>query len=290
MPLFFVLSGYFFKEKDTKTIVKKGFKGLIIPYLVTGLIILILKLIPAILKKKDALGVLSKWTEMIVFGSGLKIGINPFTNGTIEPIGAIWFLLSLFFARIILNYVLKIKNKKIQILSLLVISMVGFILPNYIWLPFSLETSFITVLFLYVGYQFKQTGILEKTIPIAAKLIMLLIWIFIILQPKIYCVSNEYNLTYISILGSICGVYFIIELSKIIAKHTEKIKNFLLYSGRNTLKMLCIHIVDIDCIPWDILGGNLGLIFIIRLIFIFINTAILNKLKLAYENLKIQKT
>lgn len=26
MPLFFVLSGYFFKEKDTKTIVKKGLK------------------------------------------------------------------------------------------------------------------------------------------------------------------------------------------------------------------------------------------------------------------------
>lgn len=277
MPLFFLISGYFFK-KD-KNVIKKGFKRLIIPYIVTAISIIAIKTLSAILTKDDIISTISKWTFAALFGSSSIEGKNIITGENIIAIGAIWFLLSLFFAQILLKVVLKIKKIKFQILILTVISGIGFILPNYIWLPFSIETSLITVIFLYIGYIVRDKKLLEKSIPTPIKLVMLLLWIVVIFQKRVGCVSNQYSLYYITILGTVCGSYFILQISKLIEKYTKYMKKILIYSGKHSLQILCIHLIDLNCIPWWKVNIRNSILMFIRIGTALIGTALIEKLK-----------
>lgn len=48
MPLFFIISGYFFKVKDNKTCIRNIFGRLIKPYIITCIIIIIIQVVKVI--------------------------------------------------------------------------------------------------------------------------------------------------------------------------------------------------------------------------------------------------
>ena len=101
LPLFFFVSGYIFKQTTFETSVTKNAKALIKPYLVTCAVYIIY--ICLIIFLGDSSVSVADSIFNIVYGSACNYGIP----GTEHAIGVIWFLLSLFWARLTYNFILK---------------------------------------------------------------------------------------------------------------------------------------------------------------------------------------
>lgn len=147
MPIWFFISGWLYKAKDQPLlgIIKKKVKTLIVPYLIWGV------------AQYPFWILLVKEDEQNIFEPLINyFWIN--TNLTMPIAGALWFLTCLFFAEIIFSIVIK-KNDRSGVCGLLVltISLVGCYFPKLcaFRLPWAIDTAFVAVGFMYIGYQFK---------------------------------------------------------------------------------------------------------------------------------------
>lgn len=103
MPLFFIVSGYFYHPKSRTKCLKTSFLGLLVPYFLTCGIALGVSLVLSMENSHKiffgTLGVSSEW-----FGSNAIIGYGG--NGPL------WFLMALFWCRIIYDALRRIITNK----------------------------------------------------------------------------------------------------------------------------------------------------------------------------------
>ena len=155
MPLFFIISGYFFKYRKMKDCLKNNIKRLIIPYIITSIAVIFYKVIRLAIKGNfsGALKTAKTWILAALYGSG---NFQPFG---IQIIGAIWFLLALAFAIFFMNLIF---NKKYRCIYVIIIAYIGHKTSKYIWLPWSVQGGMFALLFLYVGVLAKKYDIFER--------------------------------------------------------------------------------------------------------------------------------
>lgn len=96
MPLFFMISGYFYKKVDFKTMLLKNWNGLLRPYFVTSLLLVLIGYI----KKEESWDSFSSAVLSIFIASGSKGNPTVLAN---YFIGALWFLLAMFWCRTLYN-------------------------------------------------------------------------------------------------------------------------------------------------------------------------------------------
>lgn len=153
MPIFFILSGYFFSvKKPFKEWVLKKTKRLVLPfcmfYMLTYLINVVLV---------TFLGVKLK--------SGFSYGdIFIVFYKDVFPNSAIWFLLALFWSSIILYWILKLSNKLwIQMLMVLICLGIGVILDRTDTnIPLYIDTAFTATIFVYTGCLMKKSDVVSR--------------------------------------------------------------------------------------------------------------------------------
>lgn len=101
MPLFFILSGYFM-HPERKFRWAKESKQLLCTYAVTALCVLIGVTCMATLNHESRVLALRQWGMAALYGSG---DVSDLTLWPVDfRIGAIWFLLALFWARLLLHF------------------------------------------------------------------------------------------------------------------------------------------------------------------------------------------
>lgn len=93
MPLFFLISGYLYKDKKLKDLLTKNSKKILFPYLITGLIIWGLK----------AVNGNYLWGYSLLLANGSR----PVFNLTDYYVGPLWFLISFFISIIFFHYIKK---------------------------------------------------------------------------------------------------------------------------------------------------------------------------------------
>lgn len=93
MPLFFLVSGYFFKPKSLGDSLRQNIRSLVIPYAISAIVLL------SLLTNKSDLHNL-----FLSFFVGAGSHRVPFFGQYF--VGAIWFLLALFWCRITINAIL----------------------------------------------------------------------------------------------------------------------------------------------------------------------------------------
>ena len=117
MPFFFFISGYLFKEpKSILHLLKKGIKGLIIPYITLNILVNILLLPSFIVSKHIPLD------NIFYFLTGQAVG----------DAGPTWFLVYLFEVWIISFLILKI-NIKYQFFCVLISIIIAYTFPYHLW-------------------------------------------------------------------------------------------------------------------------------------------------------------
>ncbi len=249
MPLFFLISGYTFKKKEEKKFIKDKAKRLLIPYYFTCILLIASNIIYNIYYKSFSFNrlllILKRWIWAGIYGSCWSYN-NPFK---IYDIGAIWFLCTLFAALLLFNFIMNTKEEY-QPFIIVILVYIGLSLNQFFWLPFNFASACTSTLLLYVGYLSKKFDILNNKSLILKLLLFIISAVCIYNKSMVIIGNNTYSYGVFSILGAIAISYWIAKFSKQLEK-TKYVSKFLSYLGRNTLVILCFHLIELDYIKWE---------------------------------------
>lgn len=233
MPLFFLLSGYFFSKSDSiKHFFLKKTKALICPFLV----FYIVSFIYFYLLNNDLADFIGTTNYFL-----------PSNNGTL------WFLLSLYGIFVITFaidvYILSVVLKFMVILMIIVI---GYIVSiKSFFLPLCLSQSFLGFIFFYLGYQIRKYNLLKNKriyIPVfTVALISYCLGILLNIHTNIVFleIDRSYILFFLPALG---GSLLVIYFSRYL--QDKQYTSWLAYLGKNSLLIMCVHMPLISLSNW----------------------------------------
>lgn len=242
MPVFFVINGYFFKKQSFPINLKKTAKTILVPLYVTNIINIPLLCLIYDLPLKQIL-------------KSVLLCFSMVPNNNYCSVGPVWFLACLFFVQILLWLVLCVQNRLIQVIIVLVSCVVGMLIGQKCYLPYSIDVAFVALLFSYVGYLMGRIERDEQSNNIVKKINHLWLWILFFAMYFGICVielyvANEYfnfaGRTYPwGRLGLVISLFFtvgVVLLSKCIGHF--KIFKPIVWVGKNSLLFLCVHTMD----------------------------------------------
>ena len=236
MPLFFILAGYTIKqipfEKFCSAILK-DFKRLVIPVFIIKGVQFVLEILfcHAEIKNCGKTILLS-----ILWGNGCGYWKFP-------GIGVVWFLLALFFAKFLFRLCLNLIDKY-RFIFFLSLAFIFSVFGKILWLPQNFDLLFPAMLFMYSGYIFKNEINEESKVIKVMGIVSFIFWTYMAWNKGIYIelATRSYPLSMVSILIALCGSLCIIQFSKSI--ESLKISKSLVFVGKYSLDLLCIHQID----------------------------------------------
>ena len=255
MPLFFVLSGYTYNKKhadDPVGFVKSNAKALLIPYGLTCVILIITQVLKAAIGGGDPGYEFVKWLAASLYGAGtLYPSFFEEAGIPMTYIGAIWFLLALFFAKVMFNYIMRSRTPFFWTMLIFFIGQVT--MTKIGWFPFSIQAGMGALPFLYIGYYIKEKDLFRfDAVPAILKILMLAAWIYCAKYcGELWMVNSIYTNGFLDMIGGICGTFVIVYLSQLLEK-VPGIRSVFLGLGRITLGIMCAHLLILDAADIDI--------------------------------------
>jgi fucose 4-O-acetylase-like acetyltransferase len=247
LVVFFLLSGYTCKKKTlTLEYINGKFSRLMVPYFYTCFFIVLMDVWNSWFWNHDgSIATATRNMGQDLVRSFFASGSNK-QFGTVDVgsrIGAIWFLPALFFALILFQFLLNQTTDSLTLgLTTGAMALIGFISGRYIWLPFSVQSGFAAVFFLWIGYEIREREILSK-LRWRDYLLAQVILLFGIRFK--YCsiqfVTASINDLLLSIPVSLAGSLLVYGLACFAQRN-----KLLLWTGRNSGDVLCTHLFTIN--------------------------------------------
>lgn len=264
VPLFFLISGYFISSNQSfKTFISNKAKKLLIPYYITGLIIVFGTVVFNLLlgSSNDFKKLLLDSLLRLLYASGTD------RNATllgIKKIGAIWFLQALFWASC-LNRILLNLSTKVASIIVAIIWIISYTSSKFVWLPLDIQAAGTALLFVYIGSLSRQYNYqLNQTNYILFILGLFVLILEISYNIRLFVSANIYDLTIVSAFASIFISYSILNIC-VACKKISFFRNTLCFLGKNSLIVLCVHSIELH-FPWNILQDYLNFSYTIQII------------------------
>lgn len=235
MPLFFLISGKYFKNE--KYSIFQDFKRLIIPYIFTGFLIMVIECLATPEMWKQTIKEI--FFQMILASGSRHHDCLPET--LIPSIRVLWFLMALFFARYFYHLILKtFQSERLRTIVSLLLSIMGMIIDNYLFYsPFAINQALLVLIFLQIGHISNLYSV-NKWCIVA----LITLWI----HPALFytidlCRAHLNGVIYpVSVLGTIGGILIIAYTSKLLSK-CGIVSIFISYLGQITLPIMCYHAI-----------------------------------------------
>lgn len=262
MPIFFLLSGYFFKNESIQDATKKMFHSLIIPYFVVGLFMRLCQISINYFEGNpfDYIDVLSLFGVTWKFGKGVDL----------VSVGAIWFLVVLFWSKLYLQIVLKSKYSLLLLVLLANCSIVIKLVFGVI-LPFGIQQALICSLFVYAGVICKKYSLFDKKIPTIAFVIFFLSAIPFVKSFAVATRANSYGYGMMSIVISIIiSVMVVYAVKKLCEFKCIFLRRCLSWCGRFSIIILAVHSIETRYICGFIPFPNWYFEILVRIVYVLI--------------------
>ena len=239
MPLFFFVSGMFFKYSDVNSsfykFIKKKFRSLMVPYVLFGILTYCIWLLQMMLKKYRIIGSYPVPESLIrpligmIYGNGI--------DGWLKHNVLLWFLPCLMITEILFYCIVASAKNNTLTISLLLIffAIVGHAdsLCSPIRLPFGIDVAFTAVVFYGSGYILKDKLLLSET-TILFSAICFSIGLFTgHLNGRVDMNENHYNNIAIFYIAAFSSIYAYMYISKCFLK--IRFLKCITYIGRNSL-------------------------------------------------------
>lgn len=257
--MYYMISGYGFKGKPAKKMLKTTFKQLIIPYMLVVAAYALLYPATYYLRHgswntdavvSDTIGYLLSFLFGIPKPGKIILGYQ------VQHCPVVWYLLSCFVAFNVLNLVLKIKNNLTQVLVVGVCVAIGYALIirdiNY----FTIPQGLMAVGCCYIGYLIKKYKILERYLNC--------VWLYVplILITLAHMVWGHFNLCFgefryglLDYAAACCGAILFMFGGVCLGRFEWKGTDWIKQIGVYTYWILCIHSVENDSLPWRTLSN-----------------------------------
>lgn len=242
VPLFFIIGGYVFRQKNVREELLTDTKRLIIPYLITAFVIALWK---SIFDWRGGYlsGIANNWKAALL-GCGLPQEMWLF--GHCEQIGAIWFLLALFVCRIVYDVLDKYLSSWMLSIICMAVSIGSVIFYNNVTpFPFDILQGLSMLIFYDFGRNLKNYGGWSQ-LPLWGLIIGLFVWGAAIYWSYMEVVICSYRYFMLDILGAISATCIIGYVSQHIARLPKIGINWLIWIGQSSLGLLCLHLIDLE--------------------------------------------
>lgn len=240
MPLFLILSGYFYKSTPCwKSFITKQLKSLMIPY------------ICAIGIQYFLMILLGEWTVENAVVTGILSAVvglsytSKISFGMAQGTGVLWFLPLLFIIRIIFRFINEYTKDNVILNIMITISITfsGYWLgKSGYWLPFSLDVAMYSMCFYGMGHFFAKYNLVDKVCNDVRNIVCLM---FVLVLGIYQSLSLELAVRHYPgiltcILVAVSGSFLSIYICKQICK-ARIAKTILTWYGKRTVLILCIH-------------------------------------------------
>ena len=232
MPLFFIISGIFYKPLNFAAQFKKDVNRLLHPYLFICSVQIILTTCHSIYA-----------FHHIIFHWELFYDCNSPS----------WFLLALLIGRLIFSIIINLCPKW-HLVASFTISTLSLLLTSQLEIPPFLAITSATgnLIFISIGYYTKEHEIISKMhrhkylFFISA----LIIWLVSSIKGQTDAHLNIYKLWVIDYLGACGGSYIFLITSQFLEKKTQLCKHFLERFGYYSLVIMSFHAIEFQLPQW----------------------------------------
>lgn len=243
IPLFFFVSGFFFKKRNLLTTLKHKTFQLLVPWCFFGFIIYSCLFLIKFVGTRDLSG--SAFSILENFYIGILGNEDSFIFYTI------WFLISLFEVSVLYVFVNRfIKNLGLQTLICLVLYILGWFLEiKSINLPYFIDTVFSVTIYYHMGFLFRKTDMFQKQISLKYTISLLILFLLVVLcvKPDIDLKSNTFPLYTIVLSPTIVVVIYYIfrnicySCQLTLGKRKDYTLELLKKLGRDSLIIFGLH-------------------------------------------------
>ncbi|MGN0458470.1 MAG: acyltransferase family protein [Eubacterium sp.] len=242
MPLFFIVSGYLWNNRDVKTEISKKFWSLIIPYLFFGTLFLLVKLI--------AFGYCESFRD-----SAVAVFIFPTIMDEMPFNPALWFLPCMFLTSVLYNCLHTVtKGIVIRLFACIFFFAVVCIILSYCGinlLPFCISPTLIALLFFFIGDKLKIVKYKRElkhlfNIPILYLILFVLLDILLVLlNGSVDLRSVRFHNVGLYFINSLLGVFIAWNISNKIALSNKvlckKLTAFISFFSKNSIIYVCTN-------------------------------------------------
>jgi fucose 4-O-acetylase-like acetyltransferase len=165
MPLFFFISGCLEKDRTLKETIKNGLKTIIIPYVTLYGLFYLWWFPVSLMRHPELFGTISLENAIIKPFLGMIFGVGYDTNFSIMIDVPLWFLIGLFFVKILhclLRIVFKQNNILIVLSNFVIIGVVYLIKTLEVDLLFSLDSAFLALPYFVIGNVMKKRKMIRQ--------------------------------------------------------------------------------------------------------------------------------
>ena len=258
MPLFLLVSGYGFrKTKDNVKCLKKQAKLLLKPFMIVACVTTVLHFVIHYCAFRYLPGSIQ---ATICVGLGYLLGAPTtiyIAGMTICFVGAVWFLLTLFWSWISLNFIFtKVKESYVPWV-ILAIFIIGRFLCYFPTIPFCLVQGVLGIPYLYVGWLIKKREWLTKKFPIGIWIIMIALALFSIGFGGLGLADAYLKYGHIDLISNGCLAFLVMWIGLRINQFDFPLKNQISTIGRYSLWIMCLHTIEQQALPWYLLYERL---------------------------------
>ena len=289
VTMFYLVSGYFTRPgNDFRKFLNHKIRTLIAPYFISCVSILPFWLLRSTTQyaKGSVQSQFLYWISATCYGAGFSAA------SYIKSIGSIWFLWAMFWASLIFYGLLKC-HPYVRLVAVFSLFWLSILSTKYIWLPLSIQSSGAGLLFIYIGYLYRQVETEIRKLPKEQKYASYVImgWLcgsFILNFQSFWLVSDDVGRGITDILGSISSCSLILIFCSYFAKTQNNIILGFGYFGKYTIMMFFLHFFEDSTgilrfvarrIAHSTSSGTFYLLkFIFEMIWIFVGTYLLSKI------------
>lgn len=244
IPLFFLVSGYTFRPKSMKEVVRGSFRRLVLPYLAVSIILAIRLYI-----SMDG-AVVRDTLLSAVYGHPISTRNVVFLSH-VNGVGAIWFLLAMFWCRVVFNALILFRHKYVLAICIAILATVYY--AFFPALPFTLLQGLSALTFFAIGYLAKEKGNQLQSLRNYLLPIGLIGWIFQLTHPMISMAECAYVCYPLDVAGACFATWCVLQISRFVLK-CPVIANILLWIGLNSMLLLCVHNLECHALSYSRFG------------------------------------
>lgn len=273
VPIFYLITGYFVSRKEgVRDFAIKKARTLLVPYYVTSAVMIAVAAGIG-LRDGSALHNVKEWTYAALYASGGRYD-KPFY---IKEIGAIWFLWASFWGCLFLRAALELEARwRIAVIAALFAF--GYYSRSLCWFPLSVQAGACAAAFMYLGYLYRaEEGTLcglSRETKVFGTLAALCAWVMFIKDFQAFWLVNcDFGRGIVDIFGCICACYIVLLGSYFLDRMGQagsadgsvsggiaaRLAGGLAYIGKYSLMVLCIHIVELNFLPWIAIFQKYGM-------------------------------
>lgn len=255
MPLFFMISGFGFKEKPVSVMLKKTANELLKPYAFVMLFVALLFPVIHFLTYRWWPGAVNEAVRYVLaFLFGIPKPGKVLFGYSLYECTVVWFFLAMFLAMNILNLILKIHRKYVRPIPVVICVFAAWGLYILDFTYYCIPQGLMAVGFCYIGYLFKEYRILERAKNTKT---IYLVYVMLILITLWQSMHNRFNMVYgqfehfgMDYLCSMCGGILFLFWGAYGGQAEWKGLDWIRKVGMYTYWIMCIHSVEQTCIPW----------------------------------------